>query len=126
MMAAIDIPKRLVMVPFVMMKTATVTDLRNCFRRVPRLDRGRRSRRDNQTWARFRPARASGETSTGPFRCGKISAPRQRELWADRVLRTAEVRAMRNAELGGEAVSVASKGQRRASRKDHGWPVRNF
>ena len=91
----------MIVVPIMKVKTATVADLRNNFRRVSAwLENGesveiiKRGRR----FARLLPAAAS------PRKPVKIDFSGQlRAVWGKKVFSVAAVRAMRNAELGSQS-----------------------
>jgi len=82
------------------MKTATVADLRNHFRRVSAwIENGETVEiiKRGRPFARLAPAMESKPTSV------KVDfAARRKAIWGNRVFSSAEVRAMRDAELEGE------------------------
>ena len=82
------------------MKTATVADLRNNFRRVSALiDNGESVNitKRGQVVARLVPAVNAPKKLVKPDWMAQI-----KEVWGDRIFSAAEVRAMRDAELEGE------------------------
>lgn len=82
------------------MKTATVADLRNNFRRVSALiDNGESVdiTRRGRVVARLVPAVDTPKKLVKPDWMAQI-----KEVWGDRVFSAAEVKAMRDAELEGE------------------------
>jgi antitoxin (DNA-binding transcriptional repressor) of toxin-antitoxin stability system len=83
------------------MRTATVADLRNHFRRVSAwIENGETVQivKRGRAFARLVPEEAPAAPH---FDAGK-HLKRLREIWGDRVFSAAEVKAMRDAELEGE------------------------
>ncbi len=83
------------------MKTATVADLRNHFRRVSAwIENGESVQivKRGRAFARLVPA----EKQTAPRFDSAKHLRRLKETWGDRVFSAAEVKAMREAELEGE------------------------
>ncbi len=82
------------------MKTATITDLRNNFRRlVAYIDNGESVEitRRGRVFARLVPAVDTPKTLVKPDFMAQL-----KEVWGDRVFSAAEVKEMREAELEGD------------------------
>ena len=83
------------------MKTATVADLRNHFRRVSAwIENGEAVQivKRGRAFAKLGPMEKPARLRFDPI----AHAKRRKETWGDRVFNAAEVKAMRDAELEGE------------------------
>ena len=97
----VDIGRRFVIVVSIIMKTATVADLRNHFRRVSAwIENGEAVQiiKRGRAFAQLVPVE---KLAPAKFDAVKHRA-RVKATWGDRVFSAAEVKAMRDAELEGE------------------------